>query len=62
MKMKNSLKALLKEFSNNSMIEDYKTVKKIFLCVMRCLEWLFKYAPIATLGNIFWIFHVVCKL
>ena len=33
--MKSSLEALLEEFSKN-MIEDYKTVKKILLCVMCC--------------------------
>jgi len=40
----------------------YKTVKKIFLCVMRCLEQLFKCASLATLSNVFQEFQVIYKL
>ena len=29
----------------------YKTVEKIFMCVMCCLEQLFKYVSLATLGK-----------
>ena len=42
--------------------KDYKTVKKLFLCIMCCLEPLFKYASLATLGNIFKEFQLIQKL
>jgi len=42
--------------------KNYKTVKKIFLCVICCLEQLFKYTSLATFGNVFWEFHVIGEL
>ena len=41
--------------------KDYKTVKKSFPSIICCLEQLFKYASLATLGYVFQEFQIIAQ-